>query len=205
MVGATSGQRLILASASPRRKEFLNSLGLAFEVVPSDVLEPPLDIVESPELAAKELARMKAEAVLAVCPDSAVLGADTIVAYQEQGNHAWHVLGKPRDQEEARAMLLLLSGRSHLVVTGFCLLSRSPEIQEEQSVVTEVWFSPLCEEIIAAYLDTGEAFDKAGAYGIQGFAKVFVPKIEGSYTNVVGLPVPEVAAVLRRYGFWQLS
>ncbi|MEW5736854.1 MAG: Maf family protein [Thermodesulfobacteriota bacterium] len=188
-----SRKPLILASASPRRRELLQGAGVPFEVVESGVDENGEESGSPAELA-KALARKKALAVAARFPGRFVLGADTIVVVDGA------VLGKPSGPDEARRMLSLLSGRSHIVVTGFCLV-REPEGDILcDSAATEVWFKDLSEPEINWYLKTGEPYDKAGGYAIQGHGCFMVSRISGSYTNVVGLPLAETLALLYRTG-----
>lgn len=181
---------LILASASPRRRELLAQAGFVFEVAPADVSEfrkPG----EDPIHFVGRLAREKAEAVIshqAVTPDTIILGADTIVVVDEE------VLGKPQDAADAARMLRMLSGRTHQVITGVCLVKgRKRECAAE---VTFVRFNTLSDEEIDAYVATGEPLDKAGAYAIQGRASRWVPRIHGCYFNVVGLPLALVSSMI---------
>ena len=169
---------IVLASASPRRREILARILPAFSVIPSacpetaDLSQPPARIVE-------QLARQKAEDVYRSHTAALVLGADTVVWADGR------LLGKPKDAEDAARMLRSLSGRAHEVYTGYCL--RGPGIDACGSERTEVVFNDLSEEFIAAYVATGSPLDKAGAYGIQDDARL-VREVRGSYTNVVGLP-----------------
>jgi septum formation protein len=179
---------LILASASPRRAELLRNAAIAFTIEPAHVPEQPA-AREGPADYVQRLAHDKARAVVARHPQSAVLGADTIVVVDE------HLLEKPTDQADAERMLRLLSGRAHQVITGVCLLA--PGFEQTESESTQVVFSPLSEREIAAYVGSGEPIDKAGAYAIQGMASRWVERIEGCYFNVVGLPVPRVYRLLR--------
>ena len=178
---------LILASASPRRAELLRNAGIAFTVVPAHVPEQP-GAGEPPLAYAQRLARDKARAVFAHNPDNVVLGADTVVVVDE------HLLEKPRDEQDAARMLRLLSGRTHQVITGVCVLA--PGHEQTEAEVTEVRFSDLSNEEIDAYIATHEPMDKAGAYAIQGIASRWVERIDGCYFNVVGLPVPRVYRML---------
>jgi septum formation protein len=180
---------LILASASPRRCELLRNAGIDFRVEPAHVPEQALR-GEPPGQYAQRLARDKALAIFARHPDNAVLGADTVVVVDE------HLLGKPRDEQDAARMLRLLSGGTHHVITGVCLLA--PAYEQTEAEATEVRFASLSERVIANYIATGEPMDKAGAYAIQGMASRWVEGIEGCYFNVVGLPVPRVYRMLRR-------
>ena len=179
---------LILASASPRRAELLRNAGIAFAVDPARVPEQPIP-GELPIDYAQRLAREKALAVCARHPDEAVLGADTVVVVDD------HLLEKPVDADDAARMLRLLSGCTHQVITGVCLLA--PGFERAEAELTQVTFAELSEEEIAAYIRTGEPMDKAGAYGIQGVASRWVTGIAGCYFNVVGLPVARVYRLLR--------
>jgi septum formation protein len=199
--------RLILASASPRRLELLRSVGLDPEVRPIALDEAPLP-GESPEAMVLRLARAKAaqaaEAVASRAKDAmtpaaaaVVLAADTTVAVEGR------VLGKPADAAEAARMLRLLSGRAHAVVTGMALVLVDPldgMRAAEEVCETRVVFAPLTDDQIASYVATGEPMDKAGAYGIQGGAGRFVVRVEGSYSNVVGLPLERLEPLLARLG-----
>jgi septum formation protein len=180
---------LILASASPRRSELLRNAGIPFTVEPAHVPEQALG-GEQPLVYARRLARDKVRAIFARHPDNVVLGADTIVIADG------HLLEKPHDAEDAVRMLHLLSGRSHEVVTGVCLLA--PGFESTEVEITEVQFSALADAEIAAYVATGEPMDKAGAYAIQGIASRWVERIDGCYFNVVGLPVPRVYRMLKK-------
>ncbi len=186
---------LILASQSPRRAELLRNAGISFEVRPADVDESTRE-GEEPFEYVRRLAREKALAVLASAPNGAlVLGADTTVVVDGES------LGKPLNAEDARRMLRLLSGRTHQVTTAVCLARRgrnSTVVAEVESEVTEVEFSSMSAEEIAAYVASGEPMDKAGAYAIQGGASRWIPRIQGCYFNVVGLPVARVCSMLAR-------
>jgi septum formation protein len=182
---------LILASASPRRAELLRNAGIDFTVEPAHVPEQPFSN-EKPVEYAQRLARDKAHAVFARHSDSAVLGADTVVVVDE------HLLEKPADERDASRMLRFLSGRVHQVITGVCLVA--PGLERTEVEITHVAFSPLSENEISYYVQTGEPVDKAGAYAIQGIASRWVERIEGCYFNVVGLPLPRVYRMLRAYG-----
>ncbi len=184
--------KIILASASPRRRELLAQIGLDFEVKVSQVEERTT--ASLPEQVVEELARQKAEAVLETLEEDSedflIVGADTVVAIEGQ------ILGKPADRIQAIEMLKRLSGRCHEVYTGVTLLYRPGSRREEEYVrqkvfheSTRVYFYPLSVEEITAYVDSGECMDKAGAYGIQGIFARYVKGIEGDYNNVVGLPV----------------
>lgn len=178
---------LILASASPRRHELLLAAGIAHEVRPT-ALPEHRHPGESGLAFARRTAEEKARAIN-IEEGNIILGADTIVCVRDE------VFGKPADEDDARRMLRLLSGRSHWVHTGICLLSQDRMIIDAAS--TKVTFVPLSEEEIEDYLQTEEPWDKAGAYAIQGRASKFVSSIQGCYSNVVGLPVSLVYAHLR--------
>jgi len=187
--------RLILASASPRRAEILRDAGVAFTVVSSAVDETPYPD-EAPQAIVQRLADAKADLVAARAVGPAiVIAADTVVVLDGQ------VLGKPRSTEDARHMLEQLSGRTHSVHTGVSLI-RLPDAGRLQFVETTlVHFSRLTAEEISKYLATEEPYDKAGAYAIQGRAGRFIPRIEGCYYNVVGLPLEHLLAALRELGW----
>jgi septum formation protein len=182
---------LVLASASPRRRELLQRVGLNLQIVPADIDESGVP-GEAPEHMAERLARAKADAVAALMPDRLVLAADTIVVLDGR------VLGKPRDDAEAADMLRDLSGRHHEVITGFAICGDAPGTSG--TVTTKVHFRSLDAAVIDRYVATGEPLDKAGAYGIQGVGAMLVRGIEGSYTNVVGLPLVEVLAAIADHG-----
>ena len=184
--------RLILASASPRRKEMLAKLGLDFEVLTAEVDEVPLN-GESPQDFVLRAAIEKASDIAGNHPDAWVLGADTIVV------HRGDILGKPKDAGDALKLLMRLSGQMHKVLTGCCLKWEQENISVSQVIATDVYFSAFSEAIAAAYVATGEPLDKAGAYGIQGYGGTLVEKINGSYSNVVGLPLAETVDEMLRY------
>jgi septum formation protein len=178
---------LILASSSPRRRELLTEAGIAFTVQPADIDETHRP-GESPLAFTQRLAREKAEAVFAKHPTATVLGADTIVVCGEE------ILGKPSNEADAARMLKKLSGRDHQVITGVALISPSgTQIHAESTTVT---MRKISEEEIKSYIATGEPMDKAGAYAIQGSAAAFIPRIDGDYSNVVGLPLKLVQQML---------
>jgi len=185
---------LVLASASPRRRALLTELGIDFEVLASDVPEWPLAEEDAGAFASR-VAREKALEVAAKRPDHWVLAADTVVVRNDG-----EILGKPADRDDARRMLRKLSGCVHRVLTAVALLPPGGPPADEVLVESTVAFRALDEAEITAYLDSGEPFDKAGAYAIQGGAGRFVTHVAGSYTNVVGLPVDEVRVLLRRHG-----
>jgi septum formation protein len=185
---------LVLASASPRRRELLAQAGFQFEVRPAHIPEDSFD-GEDPIAYVTRLAREKAEVVYREMSAGAssndglvVLGADTTVTLDN------HILGKPEDAADAARMLRMLSGRSHHVITGVAVVSASGA--EVAAEVTAVRFLTLSDEEIAAYVASGEPMDKAGAYGIQGLAARWIPRVEGCYFNVVGLPLALVSTML---------
>ncbi len=179
---------LVLASASPRRQELLRNAGICFEVQPAHIPEDP-SLGEDAKGCAERLAREKAAVVARKRPHDAVLGADTVVAIDGQ------ILGKPADRLDAARMLRMLSGREHRVITGVALVVGGQWFVASE--ITNVTFSEITEEEIADYVATGEPMDKAGAYAIQGIASRWIPRIEGDYSNVVGLPVALVYRLLR--------
>lgn len=185
---------LILASASPRRRELLTQIGVSFVVEVSDV-EEMIDAELLPHALVASLALQKAQAVAKNHTEGIVLGADTIVV--SDGN----ILGKPQDAAQAKAMLQSLSGRWHQVMTAVALVDAQDDQKVWTSVEsTNVKFRNLTQEDIAAYVATGESMDKAGAYGIQGYGALLVERIEGCYNNVVGLPLQQVARGLNQWG-----
>ena len=184
---------LILASNSPRRRYLLEQAGLTFIVIPSTLDESSIPL-SKPENHVHILAEAKAMEVAKLYPESWIIGADTIVCI---GNS---VLGKPDTPVMARRMLKSLSGKTHSVFTGYCICCKAAERTFTESVETKVSFKTLSDTEIDWYLSTGEPFDKAGAYAVQGLGSFLVKRIEGSYTNVVGLPVCEVVECLLREG-----
>jgi septum formation protein len=191
---------IILASSSPRRQELLHNAGILFTVQPADIDETP-HAGEVPRDCAERLAREKALAVFQSRPKNFVLGADTIVVVDEA------ILGKPRDAADAGRMLRMLAGRMHSVITGVCLVSPVASGQwsvasqsKTASETTLVTMGKISDDEIRDYVATGEPMDKAGAYAIQGMASRWIPRIEGDYSNVVGLPVALVYAMLRERG-----
>src|SRR5262245_17551938 len=184
--------KLVLASESPRRRELLKLLCSDFEAIASRVPEASKP-TESPREMVQRLAKAKARAVQALRPHSTVVGADTVVV----GGRL--VLGKPKSRAAARNMLVQLSGKTHRVLSGLCVLrDRQCHLGVSE---TRVQFSPLSELEIESYLESGEPFDKAGAYAIQGFAARYVERIDGCYFNVVGLPISLLYQMLRKVGY----
>ena len=187
--------KLILASASPRRAQILHDAGLSFAVVSSAIDETPYPS-ETPQQLVQRLADAKADLVAArAVGPSIIIAADTVVVLEGQ------ILGKPRSTDDARRMLQLFSGRTHSVITGVSLV-RLPEILRRQFVETTlVHFAPLSSDEISRYLSTEEPYDKAGAYAIQGRAGRYIPRIEGCYFNIVGLPLSRTLAALHELGW----
>ncbi|BCG46772.1 Septum formation protein Maf [Citrifermentans bremense] len=184
---------IVLASASPRRSELLESAGIQFRVVPADINEEPLP-GEEPVDHVRRLAEGKARAAADLAEGRFFLGADTIVLCDGE------IMGKPKDAADAERMLKKLSGVPHEVVTGFAIYDRERKGAVVEAIRTKVFFKQLRDEEVRDYIATGCPFDKAGAYAIQGGAAHMVQKIEGSYTNVVGLPLCEVVDALRVIG-----
>jgi septum formation protein len=191
-MSCNNSNMLVLASASPRRRELLTQAGFSFEVHPADISEN-LFPGEDPIAYVTRLAREKAQAVYkeitkAPAPPLVVLGADTTVTLDD------HILGKPEDAADAARMLRLLSGRTHRVITGVAVVTAtSTKVAAESTAVS---FLALSDAEITDYIATGEPMDKAGAYAIQGFAARWIPRIEGCYFNVVGLPISLVSTLL---------
>jgi septum formation protein len=183
---------ITLASSSPRRRHLLEMLGIAHQVIPADVDESPRP-GEEPEVMAVRLATEKARSVWQRHPERPVLAADTVVVIGGE------ILGKPRDEADARRMLALLSGRDHRVITAVALATPAGEILQ-QCDVTRVWFRPLTPELIEAYVATGESLDKAGSYGVQGVGAVLVERVEGDFFGVMGLPLRLVVSLLEAAG-----
>lgn len=186
-----SGVRVVLASSSPRRRDLLSMIGIPYDVMPADIDERYLP-GEDPPAHAERLAREKAAAVAARVHGALVIAADTIVVVDGD------VLGKPRDEADASAMLRRLSGRSHLVHTAVAVRYDAREAFGVESPC--VTFRALDDEHIAAYIDTGEPMDKAGAYGIQGFGATLVTRVEGDYFAVMGLPLQRTVALVESLG-----
>jgi len=189
-------RKLILASKSPRRLEILENVGISPEVIVSEVDEDIVDKTLPPERYVMELANLKSSVVAKKLSSGIVLGADTIVVNGEK------ILGQPKDRNEAYSMLTELSGRAHDVITGVSIIdidNGRKNIVDFQK--TKVYFKSLSNEEINRYIDSGEPMDKAGAYGIQGRAGVFVEKIDGCYFNVVGLPIHMVYEMLTQIGY----
>jgi nucleoside triphosphate pyrophosphatase len=182
---------LVLASQSPRRKELLAILGYPFTVVPSSIEEIPAG-GEDPEQFCIRVSREKGMEVASRVSQSVVISADTVVTVDKE------ILGKPTGEHDAARMLRKLSGREHVVLTAVTIINQKKEETLEGLERTRVWFVPLTDEEIFAYIHRENVFDKAGAYAIQGYAGVYIPKIEGNYFNVMGLPLPLVHQLLCR-------
>lgn len=176
---------MILASASPRRKELLSTLVADFKIIPTKIDERSLPLEQLSLLKAKEISKTN--------PNELILAADTFVVLNNE------VLEKPIDEEDAKRMLKLLSNKAHQVITFYTLLKEDENIEITRKIVTDVYFNELSDSLINEYVETGSPLDKAGAYGIQDSFPL-VKKIEGSYTNVVGLPIEEVKKDLINLG-----
>lgn len=185
----TMKRKIILASASPRRKELLEKLDLDFSVCPADIDESLLPD-EDAAMYPLRTAVQKAMAVAKTAEDALIIAADTVVAVDDD------ILGKPRDEAEAKAMLQRLSGREHIVITGIGVVDTVSGRTLSATEQTIVYFHPLRDEEIDAYIATGECMDKAGSYGIQGKGSLLVRKIDGDYFNVMGLPLSRLYRLL---------
>jgi septum formation protein len=188
-----SVKEIVLASASPRRREILELTGLRFRVDTSRY-EETLDHTVNPHNLAKRLSLEKARAVAGKYKDALIIAADTFIVFRGK------LLGKPHTPKEARNMLAMLNGKSHSVITGYTILDTGAGQKITRSVETKVWFKKMSSEEIDAYIATKEPLDKAGAYAIQGRGCVIVKKIEGDYLNVVGLPLFDIAVTLKKFG-----
>ncbi|MCX5717052.1 MAG: Maf family protein [Nitrospirae bacterium] len=186
-------KEIVLASASPRRREILELTGLRFRVDTSRYEETLVHTV-NPHNLAKRLSLEKARAVAGKYKDALIIAADTFIVFKGK------LLGKPHTSKEARNMLTMLNGKSHSVITGYTILDTGAGQKITRSVETKVWFKKMSSEEIDAYIVTKEPLDKAGAYAIQGRGSVIVKKIEGDYLNVVGLPLFDLAVTLKKFG-----
>ena len=184
-------RKIILASSSPRRKELLRQIGLDFEIDPSKY-EEDMTLKMAPTKLAEHLSLGKAQDVAKKYGDAIVIGADTIIALGKT------VFGKPKTPERAREMLKNISGKVHLVITGFTIIDTKTGKTITISVKTKVYFKKLSQQEIDAYVVTGEPLDKGGAYAIQMIGGIFVEKVEGDFFNIVGLPIFELAAELKK-------
>jgi septum formation protein len=185
--------QLVLASASPRRHQLLGWLGIEYAVEPAEIDERA-EANEGARELVRRLARAKAAAVAGRRPQAWVLGCDTVVEIDGT------LLGKPADEADARVMLARLAGREHRVATGIALLAPGGALRADEVVLTSVRFRPLDAGAIAAYVASGEPADKAGAYAIQGLGAGLIERVDGSFTNVIGLPLLEVGRVLEEAG-----
>ena len=186
-------KKIILASASPRRKEILKKTGLKFKVVASDCAER-MDRGVNPHRLARLISREKAESVACRYRDAVVIAADTFIVFQDR------LLGKPHTVKEARGMLKTLSGKRHLVITGFTIIDAETGKMVSRSVETKVFLKELTMKQIEVYVRSGEPLEKAGGYAIQGFGSVIIRRIEGDYYNVMGLPLSALVEGLKKVG-----
>ena len=177
---------LILASSSPRRRDYLEKMGVRFVIMKPDADETIM-VGESPSDYVARMAAEKAQIIADLHPGEVVLAADTIVVCHDM------IIGKPTDREDAKRILRLLSGRTHEVMSAVCIIK--DEVEKNFTVTTEVTFAPLTEELIDTYVASGECDDKSGAYAVQGIASMFVAKVSGSVSAVVGLPICQVREV----------
>lgn len=183
---------IILASSSPRRKEILERYNIKFTVIGSEIIEKIIDS-EKPEQVAMSLSYQKAYDISRSNPDKIIIGADTIVVYENQ------ILGKPKDIDDALSMLKLLNGKSHNVITGISIIQGSTKLKIVDYENTIVKFRNLDVDKLKSYVNTYEPLDKAGAYGIQGLGALLVEKIDGCYLNVVGLPMVKLDFLLNKF------
>lgn len=188
-------EEIILASASPRRSLLLKQWGIPFRVLPSDIDEESLNLSGTPWEKAEKLALAKAKSVAIKIENGLVLGADTIVVLDNT------IFGKPKDNHDAYNMLESLSGKYHEVITGVAIVNAANDFHKTAHEKTKVFFTPVTDTDIRRYIDTGEPRGKAGAYAIQGKGALFIEKIEGCYTNVVGLPLVLINKLLKEFGF----
>lgn len=187
-------KKLILASGSPRRKEILEKLGIPFDVIPSNYEENMTENI-APEELAKKLALGKATDVAGKVSNSIVIGADTFIYFEGKK------LGKPKTSEKAAEMLTEMSGKPHLIYTGYAIIDSDTKQTVLGCCETKVYFRQLNSSEIKNYVNSGEPLDRAGAYAIQGIGSVIVEKIVGDYFNVVGLPISQVAQSLKEFGY----
>ncbi len=187
-------KKIYLVSTSPRRKELLNQIGLKFEIVASDY-EEDMTLDMAPVELAQYLSRGKAEAALGNVEEGIVIAADTFITFDNR------VLGKPKNNDDAKHILQNIGGRVVEVITGFTVLDVKTKKQVSKAVVTKVFIKKLSEEEIDNYIKTGEPMDKAGAFGIQGVGALIIEKIEGDYNNIVGLPLFALSEVLKEFDF----
>ncbi|MBF0507190.1 MAG: septum formation inhibitor Maf [Nitrospirae bacterium] len=186
-------KQIILASASPRRKELLLLTGLPFKIDPVNC-EENMNICVSPRRLSRILSEKKARSAAGKYRDALIIAADTFIVFRER------IMGKPHTPDEARKMLAALSGEVHTVITGFTVIDSRSGKRISRSVETKVYFDKLARKEINAYVRTGEPLDKAGAYAIQGLGSIFVRRIEGDYFNVIGLPLNALKSCLSKFG-----
>jgi len=186
-------RKIVLASASPRRKEILKITGLKFSVDSGDY-EEDMDLALKPHQLAKFLSSEKAETIAVRYTNALIIAADTFIVFKGR------LLGKPHTEGEAGRMLTLLNGKAHSVITGFTIIDTKTGKKLSRSVETRVYFKKMTALEIEAYVKTGEPLDKAGAYAIQGLGAVIIKKIEGDYFNVMGLPLFHLTEALKKFG-----
>lgn len=186
-------RKIILASASPRRKEILRKTGLNFSVCTSDYKED-INLSLKPRALAKFLSRKKAETVAHKYKNAIIIAADTFIVFKNR------LLGKPHTDKEAEKMLNMLNGKAHSVITGFTIMDTASKKILSRSVETKVYFKKLGRKEINAYVRSKEPLDKAGAYAIQGLGSVFIERIDGDFLNVVGLPLRALTESLKKFG-----
>jgi septum formation protein len=186
-------RKIILASASPRRKEILRKTGLNFSICTSDYKED-INLSLKPRALAKFLSRKKAETVAHKYKNAIIIAADTFIVFKNR------LLGKPHTDKEAEKMLNMLNGKAHSVITGFTIMDTASKKILSRSVETKVYFKKLGRKEINAYVRSKEPLDKAGAYAIQGLGSVFIEKIDGDFLNVVGLPLRALTESLKKFG-----
>ena len=186
-------KKIILASASPRRKEILGTTGLKFDICVSDY-EEDLSMKKEPRALARFLSGKKAEEVAHKYRNAIIIAADTFIVFKDK------LLGKPHTAKEAAKMLNMLNGKAHSVITGFTVLDTGSKKLVSRSIETKVYFKKLTQKEIKAYVSTKEPLDKAGAYAIQGLGAALIEKIDGDFLNVVGLPLSALTEILKKFG-----
>ena len=195
MYSIREGKTIILASASPRRREILEKTGLKFKVDASDY-EEDLGLDLPPRTLARYLSQEKARAIAGKYKNAIIIAADTFIVFKR------NIFGKPHTEREAKRMLKILNGRRHSVITGFTILNAGDQRRLSRSVETKVYFKRMTMKEIGAYIKTGEPLDKAGGYAIQGLGAMIVKRIEGDYYNVMGLPLNALMEGLKRFGVY---
>jgi septum formation protein len=186
-------KQIILASASPRRKQLLKQLGLEFKVIPSEI-EEKLNPRLHPRKQVEVLSEQKAQHVAGKSKNAIVIGVDTMVSYKNE------VIGKPKDEKDAKRILKRLSGKQQSVITAFTIIDTAAKKSVTKSVETKVWFRRIPEQEIRSYIAKEKPYDKAGAYGIQTLGAIFVEKVEGDFLSAVGLPLFTLAKELKKFG-----